>query len=184
MKINNWKIFNESVSEDEFDKKMATEIIYYFEESSQPTQEFVDIFYGIFGTKFTYYDTSYDEMIEFTEKLMSICEKDEQIKSEMISLYKKIREEREDFPTFWEIEECVDMFMDKTDFYLFVKSNSTNYEIKVGFIEKISIDEFCKWCKYCETVVKKLRGPNHKTIIDSCEYADSGYQKFVIALSK
>lgn len=185
MNIINWQKFNESIAE-EFDKKMATEIIFYFDENSTPTDELAEEFYDIFtDDEFAYYDISYEGLKAYTEKLLNICNQDSDIKMKMIQLYKKIREEREDFPTFWEIEECTDEFMDMQGFSLFVSSSKVSYVIKIGFNERITIDEFCKWCKYSEVVAKKLRGPTYTSKLDSCKYYDGPYYKeFKITLIK
>jgi hypothetical protein len=104
--IKSWQIFNESTS-NELTKEQSQEIIYYFSEMSEPTQKIVNDFYSLRGfddNHFSFFEISYEEMIQYTRDLQQRCKGNEELTNKMIEIYEEIREERKIFPEAHEIE--------------------------------------------------------------------------------
>jgi hypothetical protein len=172
--IKSWKIFNESVDGGEFTKEMAKEIMYYFSEDSQPNNDFSGIFEiieqrGYSTREFIFYETGYDDINRMINYLYKIGGEDEVIKREGISTYQKIREERESFPHFYEIEERLSDFMDIYNFNFMIYSDSKSYKIKLHK-KGVSFDDFIKYCHSVLKYSKLLESPDYKTYLGECNY--------------
>jgi hypothetical protein len=183
--IKNWSKFNES--SETFTEEMAQEILYFFGEESKASKEIGDIFNRIYKTynlnHITFYETSYEEMKEYTEYLFKRSTEDPELRQKLIELYNVIRKEMEVFPQVYEIE---DMYLSviedlNFDFYLGINSIEKKVKIKLTKWAESKLSEFIEICKIVEGSLKRLESDKYKTTLDSCKFHTS-YVEFEINL--
>lgn len=184
--IKNWSKFNESTSED-FTEEMAQEILYFFGEDSQVSKDgdlnFNEIYKKYNLEHIVFYETSYDEMKEFTQYLLNKSKEDTNLKQELIELYNKIRQKMNMFPEVYQIEDMYLSIIEELnyDFYLNVNSIRKEIEIRLTRWNESELSEFIETCKIVEGTLKRLESDKYKTKLKSCEL-HSSYTQFKIEL--
>ena len=177
--ISSWEKFNESNMS--LTKEMVQEIIFYFGEccdhkSTDPIViGFQNIYHDYHLGHIVMYETSYDEMMEYVSYLLNMANKDDNLKKELIDCYNKIRERLSEFPEVFEVE---DNFLSLID-YGFKLSiliddddiNNINYSIKLVNYENFSLDQFFKFSREMESIMKRFNKYNPS--IDSFIYCRS-----------
>ena len=179
--IKKWKIFNESI--ETFTEEMAQEIIYYFGENS--SYDYVGMINHRFDTLYVdkdynlqdgifYHETGYDEMKEMTTFLYNKAKKDQKLETQLILLYKEIREQLNMFPEICEIE---DMYLnliesEKMSFFVDVDSIDMQYTISLKRnTDGHGINEFIEICKKVEGSIARIQSSRYKTTLDTCKYS-------------
>jgi hypothetical protein len=185
--IKSWQIFNESTS-NELTKEQAQEIIYYFSEMSEPTQKIVNNFYSLDGfddDHFSFFEISYEEMIQYTRDLQQRCKGNEELTNKMIEIYEEIREERKIFPEAHEIESIFSDFMDLEDFYFMIYSDKMEYTIRLGKTPT-NLGSFTKYCQDIQKYLVRLESGDYETKLVKCEFTDYriGRASFEIELKR
>lgn len=169
--IKSWQIFNESTS-NELTKEQAQEIIYYFSEMSEPTSKIVNNFFSLFhDDDFVFYETSYEEMTQYTKDLQQKCKGNEELTNKVVEIYEEIREERKMFPEAHEIESTFSDFMDLEDFNFMIYSDKMEYTIRLGKTST-NLDSFTKYCKDIQKYLVRLESTDYETKLVKCEFTN------------
>ena len=179
--IKSWNKFFES-NQEEFTEEMAQEILYTFGEDSKgynsddpELSDFLrskDVWQEI-----TFYETGYDEMIEFTQTLLSNAEKSPEVKSECIRIYNYIRDKNKIFPEIYHIEDLYLSLIEKYGFNFYVNINmGSDYEIRLSTWNKNhTLQEFIMMCQEIERSIQRIESSKYTTKLTECKY----YERFV-----
>jgi hypothetical protein len=174
--IKGWIRFNESSGN--FTYEMAQEIIFYFSESSVPSEDIEKMFWEnpeLEGStdSFISYESGPEDYEDMIKKLIGLVNtKSLTLKNDMIKLYHKIREERSAFPEICDIEDIFLDLIEKSRFDFLVDTKEHYYKIKL-YKKDCSISEFISYCQLLEKSIEQLETPTIKPILLNCDRQDS-----------
>jgi len=174
--IKGWIRFNESSGN--FTYEMAQEIIFYFSESSVPSEDIEKMFWEnpeLEGStdSFISYESGPKDYEDMIKKLIGLVNtKSLTLKNDMIKLYHKIREERSAFPEICDIEDIFLDLIEKSRFDFLVDTKEQYYKIKL-YKEGCSISEFISYCQLLEKSIEQLETSTIKPILLNCDRQDS-----------
>lgn len=173
--IKKWVKFNESI--ESFTEEMAQEIIYYLGEDCFINDEIKNLLNKIYDPYLefiTMYETSYEEMTEYTKELYKKAKENSELEIALIEIYTKIREELSIYPEIHEIEDIYLSMIENYNFDFYIKINKEK-EIIINLVKwhhDLPLSGFIELCKLFEGTIKRISSNKYKTILDTCNYQE------------